>query len=781
MKTNTCTIKQVLSDDGSIARIRQILEINPACTRNEIAGIVCDEFGFKDALGNAQLSASLKVLRDLDVKGTIKLPKPLFAHRKKWEPRRLGHPVDEPVNVPESVEKIEDLRLIVVESGDSDLMRIHNELICSEHPLGDKRVVGRQLRYLIKSEHGWLGAVTFGSCALYLQDRDSWIGWQGDDLVRNRNYVVNMSRFLIRNCVRCKNLASHVLAMCVKQLPADYETRFGYRPLVAETFVDTQSCAGTCYKAANWQLVGQTKGRGRNDTNTKYGKSVKDIYLYPLDARFREKMRLPEKQPLRIEAISPAEGIQSEKWAEREFGGARLGDRRLTSRLVKIAGNKSLYPGASYLEAAHGDRYDIKAYCNFIRNERETINFNAILLPHAERTRQRMKGADCVLVIQDTTELNYSNLKSCAGLGTTGESRNGFDVTGLKLHSSFVVDGQGLPLGILGAKCYAPDHSKVKKKKSETRNTPISQKESFRWLEGYELCVEASRLMPETRIVNVMDREADMYELFELAEKNENRVDLIVRAKHDRLLVDGDAKLFERLRRAPVRFELEVDIPPQRARNKKQGKKERPYMPARKARLEVRYENVCLKPPESPILKNRKAIRLRAVYAREENPPEGAEQISWFLLTTLKVSDDGTAKEVVEFYRRRWRIEEWHRVLKTGLNIEEYQNRTAERIKRRLAIDMAIGWRAMFLTTTGRQNPGAPAELFFDAKECAIISSLAGKKKTTVGDAVTEIAKLGGYQGRGSEGPPGFESVRRGLVSLMHMVRGYEIALSGPP
>ena len=200
MKTNKYTIKQVLSDDGSIARLRQILEINPACTRNEIAGIVCDEFGFKDALGNAQLSASLKVLRDLDEKGTIKLPKPLFAHRKKWEPRRLGHPVDEPDNVPESVEKIEDLRLIVVESGDSDLMRIHNELICSEHPLGDKRVVGRQLRYLIKSEHGWLGAITFGSCALYLQDRDSWIGWQGDDLVKNRNCVVNMSRFLIRNC-----------------------------------------------------------------------------------------------------------------------------------------------------------------------------------------------------------------------------------------------------------------------------------------------------------------------------------------------------------------------------------------------------------------------------------------------------------------------------------------------------------------------------------------------------------------------------------------------------
>jgi hypothetical protein len=729
MKTNTYTIKQVLTDDGAIARVRQILEINQTCTRTGIARIVCDEFEFKDALGKGQITSCMKVLRELDEKGTIKLPKPLVVHRKKSEPRRLGHSVDEPENVPESVEKIRDIELIVVESGDLDLMRIHNELICSEHPLGDKRVVGRQLRYLIRSEHGWLGAITFGSSALYLQDRDRWIGWHGEDLIKNRNYVVNMSRFLIRNCVRCKNLASHVLAMCVRRLPADYQTRYGYAPLVVETFVDTQSCAGSCYKAANWQLAGQTKGRGRNDTNTKYGKSVKDIYLYPLDDRFREKMGLPEKQPPRIEAISPAEGIQSEKWAEREFGGARLGDKRLTPRLVKIAGNKSRNPGASYLEAARGDRYDIKAYYNFIRSERETINFNAILSSHTERTRRRMKGNDCVLVIQDTTDLNYSNLKCCQGLGKNGESQNGFDVMGLKLHSSFVVGEEGLPLGVLGAKCYAPDHSKVKKKKSEIRNTPISQKESFRWLEGYESCVEASKLMPETRIVNVMDREADIYELFELAEKNDNCVDLIVRAQHDRLLVDSDRKLFEQLRGAPVRFELEVDIPPQRGRNKKQGKKERPYMPARKARLEVRYANVCLKPPQSPILKNRKAIELRAVYAREENPPEGAEQISWFLLTTLEVSDDRTAKKVVEFYRRRWRIEEWHRVLKTGLNIEKYQNRRAERIKRKLAIDMVIGWRAMFLTIMGRQNPGAPSELLFDAKECAIISSLAGKKK----------------------------------------------------
>ena len=755
MKTNPYTIKQVLSDDGGIAKIRQTLETNPTCTRSGIAEMICDEFEFKDALGNAQISSCIKVLRELDEKGTIKLPKPLVEHKKKSEPRRLGHPVDEPDNVPDSVEKIENLRLVVVESGKSPLMRIHNELICSEHPLGDKRVVGRQLRYLIQSEHGWLGAVTFGSCALYLEDRDRWIGWQGEDLVKNRNHVVNMSRFLIRNCVRCKNLASRVLAMCARQLPADYKTRFGYSPLVMETFVDTRSHAGTCYKAANWRLVGRTKGRGRNDTNTEYGKSVKDIYLYPLDGRFREKMRLPEKRPPRIEAISPAEGIQSEWWADLEFGGARLGDKRLTPRLVKIANNKSLNPGASYLAASQGDRHDIKAYYNFIGNDREEIDFDAILSTHTERTRQRMKSEACVLVVQDTTDLNYSGLKRREGLGPIGKNQKGVETMGLKLHSSFAVDPRGLPLGLLGAKCYAPDPGKVKKKKSEKRNTPISQKESFRWLEGYESCVEASKLMPGTRIVNVMDREADIYELFELADKNGNCVDLVVRAQHDRLLAGGDGKLFERLRRDRVRFELEVDIPPQRGRTKKRGKEKRPYMPARKARLEVRYAKVCLKPPESPILKNRKEISLWAVYAREENPPEGAEKISWFLLTTLKVSDDRAAGEVIEFYRRRWRIEEWHRVLKTGLNVEKYQNGSADRIKRILAIDMVIGWRAMFLTITGRQNPGAPAELLFDAKECAIISSLAGKKNDR-GRCGQGDREIGGLSGKRIRRPPGF-------------------------
>ncbi len=573
METKTYSVKQVLSQDSSIAKIKQMMKSEHTYTRNDIAKFVCNEFELKDALGNPQISSSLKALRDLEGKGLIVLPKPLIVHKKKWEPRRLGHPVPLPDDVPESVEKIKGIRLIVVESGNRSLMEIFNELLCSEHPLGDKRVVGRQLRYLIESEHGWLGAILFSSCALYLEARDRWIGWEGEHLTKNRNDVVNMSRFLIRNRIKCKNLASFVLARCVKQLGDDYQARFGYLPLIVETFVDTQSHSGTCYKAANWKLVGQTKGRGRNDTNHKSENSIKDIYLYPLYDNFREKMGLPEKKPLQIEAISPEEGIQNEKWVGGEFGNVELGDKRLTPRLIKIAENKSLVPGASYLEAAHGDRYDIKGYYNFIRNKREEINFNSILSTHTERTRQRMKNCDCALVIQDTSDLNYSRLKRCEGLGFIGNNQKGVKTMGLKLHSSFVVDTQGLPLGILDAKCYAPDPGKVKKKKSEKRNTPISEKESFRWLEGYTACVEASKLMPDTQIIKIMDREADIYELFEQADKNENCVDLIVRAQHNRVLVGSDNKLFDELSRSHVRFKLEVDIPPQRLREKKQNKK----------------------------------------------------------------------------------------------------------------------------------------------------------------------------------------------------------------
>jgi len=130
-------------------------------------------------------------------------------------------------------------------------MRIWNEMMINDHPRGAGLLVGRQIRYLVQSEYGWLGGFSFSSAALHLHDRDQWIGWNLEERRTHLHQVVNMSRFLIRSSVSCRNLASHLMGMAIRKLPMDFESRYGYRPLLLESFVDTNHFTGTCYQAAN--------------------------------------------------------------------------------------------------------------------------------------------------------------------------------------------------------------------------------------------------------------------------------------------------------------------------------------------------------------------------------------------------------------------------------------------------------------------------------------------------------------------------------------------------
>jgi len=239
----------------------------------------------------------------------------------KVRPRRLVEPVSEPQEVSDEIGKICQLRLILVET--EEHMRIWNELMIQDHPQGAGPLVGRQLRYLVESEHGWLGGLGFSSAALHLEDRDRWIGWDWDTRRANLHHVVNMSRFLIRSSVSCQNLASRLLGMAIREFPRDFETRYGYRPLLLETFVDANHFKGICYRAANWQLIGHTKGRGRQDHFKKKAESIKDIYVYPLEKDFRIKIGLSENSGLGTLDLSVS--IDRENRAEKEFGGAMKG------------------------------------------------------------------------------------------------------------------------------------------------------------------------------------------------------------------------------------------------------------------------------------------------------------------------------------------------------------------------------------------------------------------------------------------------------------------------
>ncbi|MBW2739113.1 MAG: IS4 family transposase, partial [Deltaproteobacteria bacterium] len=690
MKTQN-QIKRTLSQPEAIEQINNMLDTNNNINRSKLADLICDQFNFFNPCGEKQRSGCLKALRKLEQDGFFVLPVPCKTGSAKKNPRRLEESVPDPQGVPNDVGKICELKLVSVET--EEYMRIWNELMIQDHPRGAGPLVGRQLRYLILSEHGWLGGISFSSAALHLEDRDKWIGWDWNMRQKNLHHVVNMSRFLIRSSIVCKNLASCVLGLAIKKFPIDFEIRYGHRPLLVESFVDTSHYKGTCYRAANWQWIGRTKGRGRQDLLKKYEETVKDIYVYPLDKDFRVKIGLSANSGL--DALNLYSSIANENWAENEFGGASLGDKRLTDRLVEIAENKAMNPGCTYSGVTGGNWPKVKAYYRLIdKPDDSAVTMSNILLPHREQTIRRMKAENIVLCIQDGSDLNYNNLDQCEGLGVIGSNQTGAISRGLHMHSTIAVTTKGLPLGILRSECTAPK-LKSKDDKRSASSIPIEEKKTFCWIEGVRDCMDLKVRMPRTSLINVMDREGDFFELFDDQRENCYSVNLLVRAKHNRGIT-GEHKLFETARQAPAQARIEIKIPRQSARAKKSKQKARAKRPMRIAKVSVRYLQVKLNPP--PYHNDKEPIAIWVVHVREDNQPVNTDRLEWFLLTTINIKSIDDALNCVKWYCLRWRIEDWHRVLKSGCKVEKLAHKTAERQRRAVAINMVIAWRIMLMT-----------------------------------------------------------------------------------
>jgi hypothetical protein len=711
-------IKRKLSQPESITVVRQILEAYDDLSRSAIAQRVCERLEFFNARGNAQRAGCLKALRELEHAGHFVLPRPRRCP-KRGSPRRLGGPLDAPGDVPARAGEVQDLVLIKVETDGP--VRIWNELMLREHPRGAGPLVGVQVRYLIGSAHGWLGGLGFGASALQLKDRDRWIGWDGEGRQKHLHRIVGLSRFLIRPMVACHNLASRVLGMALRRLPGDIESGYGYRPWVVETFVDNERYRGTCYRAANWIEVGQSQGRGRQDRRNRRAESRKGIFLYPLVADFRARLGVAP-EPVG-DTLDITEGLEEHRWAEQEFGDAPLGDRRLGKRLVESAGIQAQAPGRAFCGAAQGDWPRVKGYYRMIEQpEDSAVRLEAILAPHRRRTIARMRAQRTVLCIQDGTDLNYSSLAQCEGLGVIGTNQTGANSRGLHLHSTLAVTTEGVPLGVLDAQCWAPP-PKSQEPSVPTHAIPIEHKKGFCWIKSLRDSNVLAKGLADTRQVCVMDREADFFELFD--EPRHRRVDLLVRAKHDRR-TDGEIKLFDTLRESTVRSHLAIRIPRQSSRPKLSKQKARPKREARTATLALRYRQVDLLPPT--YLKDKAPITLWAIHIREPSPPPNEKPIEWFLLTTCDITDDELPRQCIRWYTLRWRIEDWHRVLKSGCRIEALAHQTVARLKRAIAINLVIAWRIMLMTLLGRTCPGLPAEVLFSDLELSVLRAYASKK-----------------------------------------------------
>jgi hypothetical protein len=778
------TLKEAVSDPARLAAVREQLA-GGVGSRKQLAAELCRRFRFRDARGQLRVGSCLKALRDLERAGEFTLPPRLIDINEGWSPRRLPAAVPEPQGVPESVAEVQGLRVVLVDPTDDAGMRSWNELMLREHPWGTRRLVGRQLRYLVTSKHGLLGAVGFSASALTLAAREAWIGWDRAQRQVHRDRVVNLSRLLIRPSVGCRNLASWVLGACVRRVGEDFAQRYGYAPWLLETFVDTERHEGTCFQAANWQRIGQTKGRGRNDRAGRGGESVKEIYVYPLVEDFRERMGVAPDRGSYLRPLSVEQGLGAKEWVEQEFGRVELGDKRLRDRLMKIVGDRSEHPDSSYLEASGGDHGATKGYYAFIDNPRETIHPEEMLSTHRTRTIERMMSHDRVLVVQDTTDLNFSSRPHTDGLGLIGTNQTEAKSLGLKLHTSLALSEEGLPLGVLKSVAYAPEEKGAEGKVSVGR--PIEEKKSFRWIEGYRDCVAIAKQTPATHILSVMDREADFFELFEEADPTRHRVGLLVRARHNRRLHNSERKLFEELRASENTQQVEVAIPRQRWKKAKRGQPKREGWPARQATLTLSFQAVSIHTTRSD-LQASDPVTLWAVYAREESPPPGSAAIEWMLLTTEEVKTVEEALRILDLYARRWRIEEWHRVLKSGCKVQDHQHQTEDRLERVIAIDAVLAWRIQLMTLLSREVPDLPCTVFFDEWEVTVLEALEEERRKaplerplTLVEAITSLARLGGYLARPSDPPPGAKVLWRGLLRLSGMVEGYRLARARGP
>ena len=314
----------------------------------------------------------------------------------------------------------------------------------------------------------------------------------------------------------------------------------------------------------------------------------------------------------------------------------------------------------------------------------------------------------------------------------------------------------GLPLGVLRAQCQAPQLKPAADQRPGWA-VPMEEKATFCWMEGLRDTMDLAAEMPQTRLISVCDREADFFELFE-AQRGNPCVDLLVRAHHNRVITDEPCKLFDAIRQAPLQTKVQVHVPRQSARPKLSKKKARPKRPGRQADLEVRCQQIQLRPPKYHA--DKAPLDVWVIHAVESAPPEGTDAIEWFLLTTVPVSSPEDAVQCLRWYCLRWRIEDWHRVLKSGCRIGELAHQTAERMRRAIAIHLVIAWRIMLMTLMGRETPELPPEVLFSDIELRVLRACAKKTNKTAinptGHGTTRGAywRIPGPHQRSRTGPP---------------------------
>ena len=447
----------------------------------------------------------------------------------------------------------------------------------------------------------------------------------------------------------------------------------------------------------------------------------------------------------------------TEDWASAEFAEANLGDARLAQRLVALARRLACRPQGSFPQSLNPA--ELKAAYRFFDNEQ--VNTDGILAPHVTQTLGRLSQVPVVLAVQDTTEFNLSHLPATEGLGYgTGNNPRGF-----MMHSLLAVTPEGLPLGVLGMKTWVRPEAEFGKK-HQRKSRSVQDKESVKWLEGIEHLATLKARCADTRFVGVGDRESDLYELF-VAERPSG-VEWLVRAAWNRRARHPEQYLWEAVQATTPLGHTELLVPA------------RHHLPQRTARLTLRCATVRLRPPKA------RASRLPetdvfAIHAIEEVPPPGVEPLEWMLLSSVPTTSLEEALERLAWYARRWTIETWHRVLKSGCRIEARQFGTLDRFVRATALFAVIAWRILYATLLARTGTQLCCDVLLQPDEWKALycrthgTTKLPKKTPTLQQTVLWIAMLGGYLNRKHDRPPGPTVIWRGFLLLHEITKMYQL------
>lgn len=457
-------------------------------------------------------------------------------------------------------------------------------------------------------------------------------------------------------------------------------------------------------------------------------------------------------------------------WAESEYGLINLGDKRLDKRarkLLKQFGDKPVesIPGSCKSWA------ETKAAYRFFENT--SVTAKKIIKPHRIATLSRIKEQPVVLLIQDTTTLNYSGQKERQDLGPIQQD----NVRGIFLHPTLAITPNRECLGIIDYEQWARKkftHQTSQERKAQRYSKAIKDKESYRWVRGYKKANKLSKAIPDTRFVYIADREGDIYDIYHETKQefSHSAADWLIRATFDRSTLDEEHPENRKKLKASVKATSSVGKVTFTVSSGRSRKK-------REVTQDVFIKQVTLVPPREKAKAGFTSVKITAIIATETNPPPGEKAIEWVLLTSMPVFNLEAALQIIQWYLCRWQIEIYFKVLKSGCNIEKLQLSDKQRFDPCLAMYLIIAWRILFLTMQGRVFPTLDSECVFDSIEWQTAYVMLYQKPPptkipSLQEVLIMIARLGGFLGRKHDGEPGPIVMWKGLRNLHEHIRARE-------